>query len=575
MMTVIFNEGITFMKIHILIIIYICTGVALLGQTNESGTNTPSTNTTAMTSETGTNTTKVQTSADSDDSDDAPVIRMQVVATKTPKRISDTAADVTVITEEDLSASGAESVGEVLRANGIVVTENKSSRTVGDLIYVQGLDPTKLLILIDGQRVRPGAMGSITALSRVSLSSIKRIEIVKGPNSYLWGSDAMAGVIYIETKKGDAAKGFHGNIGGSYKNNFYLDADNHLVRPYAEFSYAVPSASFTLGGSFEYGNMWLSPYTLKTIPGYPEEYKVRNERDAYRNFDIHAGSKFHFADIHALNLSGSYQQERSPLQEGSIEKNEFRKIMGNIAYQLYPNASLDISVRSGINYDAAKRVAHSQYLDDYYLFHNDEIMAVYYLNDTVAFKGGYAFELEHFNEKHNRKTYNQQNHALFFGGDIKVREPVDLDVTAGARYQMNMRGATGFSENTILNSLSPQLGVVFKPVTILALKGNIGHSFKAPDLRTAFRDYFDHSWFFLGPNPNLKPESSWGYSAAVEFLPFKQLSFNAGIYRNDLKNLIAHDETGDYYKTLPLMTPVNIGRAYTWEIGRASCRERV
>ena len=178
--------------------------------------------------------------------------------------------------------------------------------------------------------------------------------------------------------------------------------------------------------------------------------------------------------------------------------------------------------------------------------------------------------MEYFKES-NIKSYNQQNHALFFGGDVDIDSVVDIDITAGVRYQVNLRDASGFSDASPLHSISPEFGIVLKPIDMLAIKGHVGHSFKVPDLIVAFRDYFDHTWFFAGPNPDLKPESSWGYSGAVEVYPLENMAFSAGIFRNDLKNLIAYDmNTGEYYNNLPVHKPINIGKAYTWGVNASA-----
>lgn len=498
-------------------------------------------------------------------------IEMQVVASKVAKRITDTSADVTIIDEEELEKRAGSSVTDVLREHGIVALDDSSSRKSGDAVYIQGLSSDKLLIVIDGQRVRDGTMGSISALKRIPLSSIERIEVIKGPSSFLWGSDAMAGVIYIQTKKGSGEEGLRGSLGSSYKNNFYFDDDNHFTQTYLNLNYGWANGnSVWFGSSVEYGNTWVSPYTITTLP-LPEgnvEYKVKNERDDFLNFDVYGGVKFDFLDINSMEITSRYQQEYSPLTDKSVEDNDFKKFMANVNYKLYALDNLDIALTTGVSYDAEERVSHNQSLNDYYVFNNTELLGVYYLNDIFTLKGGYGFDLELFDEVHNNKIYNQQTHALFFGGDadIDTSANVDIDITAGVRYQATVRDVTDFGNSDVLHSVSPEVGVVIKPLDWLGVKLHVGHSFKVPELLTAFRDYFDHTWFYAAPNPDLKPESAWGYSGSLEFYPLEGLTFSVGAFRNDLKNLIAFADTDEMYNGVEVQKPINIGKAYTWGI---------
>ncbi len=499
---------------------------------------------------------------------------MQVVASRIPKRISDTAADVTVIGQEQLKASGSTDITDILRENGIVAIDSMGSRKDGDQIYIQGMDSSRMLIIIDGQRVRGGSMGGITALKRLPISSIESIEIVKGPSSFLWGSDAQAGVIYITTKKGSGQSGLHGSAGIIYKNNFYLDNDNNFVQPYFNLSYGWDTGSAWLGSSFEYADSWLSPYTVFPIPlpTGTQYYNVKNERENYINFDIYGGFNINISDKHNLEFTTKYQQEVSPIRDmyTTVDDNLFRKFMGNISYTYYILDNLDLNLSTGISYDEENRTSHNQRLQDYYIFNDNEAFVAYYLNDMFTLKGGYTLDFQYFKESED-KSYNQQNHDFFFGTDIDIDTVIDIDITAGVRYQLNLREASGFTDNDPLHSFSPELGIVIKPHEMVAIKGNVGHSFKVPELITAFRDYFDHTWFYVGANPDLQPESSWGYSGVVEVYPLKNMSFSAGIFRNDLQNLIDYDyNTGIYYNSLPVYLPINIGQAYTWGVNAAA-----
>ncbi|MFI3258440.1 MAG: TonB-dependent receptor, partial [Spirochaetales bacterium] len=388
------------------------------------------------------------------------------------------------------------------------------------------------------------------------------------------GSDAQAGVIYVTTKKGSGQEGFSGSAGALYKNNFYFDEDNTLVQPYVNLNYGWDGGYAWLGSSFEYGYGWLSPYTLTpmVLPEGTVDYKVKNEREDYINFDIYGGVNIDISDNHNFEVTTKYQQETTPIKDmdTTVEESLFRKVMGNIDYTWYALDNLDVNLSTGISYDEENRTSHNQRLSDYYIFNDNEAFAAYYLNDIFTLKGGYTLDVQYFQESAD-KAYAQQNHAVFFGGDADIDTVIDINVTAGLRYQLNLREASGYTDTDPIHSLSPEFGIVVKPIDMIAVKANVGHSFKVPELVTAFRDYFDHSWFYVGPNPDLQPESSWGYSGAIEVYPLDNMSFSAGIFRNDLENLIDYDyNTGIYYNSLPVYTPVNIGQAYTWGVNASA-----
>lgn len=131
-----------------------------------------------------------------------------VTANRIPTKRSDTAANVTVISSDQIAANHYASLAEVLRqVNGIVVTE--ASMTRQDLVRIDGDD--RVLVMIDGRRMNmdKGASSnraSIDLKTIASMKNIERIEIVKGAGSALYGSDAVGGVINIITKKGKAVK---------------------------------------------------------------------------------------------------------------------------------------------------------------------------------------------------------------------------------------------------------------------------------------------------------------------------------------------------------------------------------
>ena len=116
-----------------------------------------------------------------------------VTATRTDRTLAETVVATEVINREQIESSGASTAADLLETHPGVSTEQSFA---GVAIRLQGLNPEHVLVLIDGQRVIGRKDGAID-LSRYPVDWIERIEIVKGPSSVLYGSDAMGGVINI------------------------------------------------------------------------------------------------------------------------------------------------------------------------------------------------------------------------------------------------------------------------------------------------------------------------------------------------------------------------------------------
>ena len=133
--------------------------------------------------------------------------RVVVTATKTERVLADVPVETSLITKEQIEDSNAQTVSDLLKYTpGISIGMGKDSDQPGNLNWRAtfrglSLDSGYGLILVDGQRVKGGGMGETGyGINQIPPEMIERIEVVKGPGSVLYGSDAMAGVVNIITK---------------------------------------------------------------------------------------------------------------------------------------------------------------------------------------------------------------------------------------------------------------------------------------------------------------------------------------------------------------------------------------
>ncbi|HLZ87922.1 MAG TPA: TonB-dependent receptor plug domain-containing protein, partial [Puia sp.] len=149
-----------------------------------------------------------------------------VTATKYPVKQSLTGKVLDIITREQLEKSAGKQLTEVLNTQaGVVVAGAQNNLGSQQSIYLQGADAGKTLILIDGiPAYDPSGTNTAFDLNLINTDQVERVEILKGSQSTLYGSDAVAGVINIITRKGagkaltasgTAAGGSYGTFKGS------------------------------------------------------------------------------------------------------------------------------------------------------------------------------------------------------------------------------------------------------------------------------------------------------------------------------------------------------------------------
>jgi len=145
----------------------------------------------------------------------SPII---VTATRTAQTTDQTLASVTVITREEIDRRRATSVQEVLRGvPGLgIATNGGLGKTTG--VFLRGTNSDHVLVLVDGIRIGSATLGR-AAFQDIPIDQIERIEVVRGPRSSLYGSEAIGGVIQIFTRKG----------GGALKPSFSAGGGSHAT----------------------------------------------------------------------------------------------------------------------------------------------------------------------------------------------------------------------------------------------------------------------------------------------------------------------------------------------------------
>jgi vitamin B12 transporter len=148
----------------------------------------------------------------------APAEAVVVTASRTPQRVDQALAQVTVIDRTRIEAAAGRSLAELLASESGVQFWSNGGLGKAASVSLRGLESRHTLLLIDGVRYGSATLGT-PSWDNIPLDAIERIEIVRGPMSGLYGSDAVGGVVQIFTRRGQ--QGFHPEVGATVGSRRY------------------------------------------------------------------------------------------------------------------------------------------------------------------------------------------------------------------------------------------------------------------------------------------------------------------------------------------------------------------
>jgi vitamin B12 transporter len=461
-----------------------------------------------------------------------------ITATRTETPLIELANSITVIDSAEIVNSKKDNVMDLLRDEyGVNVVQQGGPGKLAN-VFMRGGGPDHTLVLLDGIEMNMlSDPGNTYDFSNLPTDNIKRIEILRGPQSTLYGSNAMAGVINIITKTGT------GN------NKYYVSAEGGTYNTY-KFNTGI-------NGTFNIFNYQLNLSRMKTngFSSASSRYG-NNEKDG------------------ASNVIGSFKTGLNLI-------NGFKL---NLFYQ-YTNGDADYDQHGGILGDDPTYI--------YKLEENSLRLETVYSNHSNTWKGKagvsyirnvrrYSYDSTFVNPSSSSSIYDGRKIKLDIQNTFNIVKPFSL--TFGLEHERETSSSSYFLFNTnsisssifpskhfttqgvfiegqssILNRLFVNLGLrydyhdKFKDATTYTiapafiiwetgtkLKATYGTGFKAPSLYNLFDP-------FTG-NKNLSPEKSTGWDAGIEqFLFGNKLTIGATYFRNNFSNLFGFDEN---YRTI-------------------------
>jgi len=441
-----------------------------------------------------------------------------VTATRTPVPVEDSLAPVVVIDRAEIEQSFALDVADLLRFHaGLEIARNGGPGQLTS-VFIRGAESDHSLVLIDGVKVNPGTAGG-AALQNISPQLVERIEVVKGPRSSLYGSEAIGGVINIITRRGP--EGRAASLGAA--------AGKYDTRA------ASAGASWRAGGAG-------AGATLVTLSsdGFPTQRGSDDDR-GYDNDTVSAwiATPAGPLDIEASYWSASGNTEYSDFFAAPQDQdydNELARLgvswmLGDWLSSLTLSRFVDEIRQGELAFDPSDFVRTERESADW---QNDLDLASWLrltagVTVTREETSGrsYGTPLEHVPgagqaDRDETAGYLQAGFDLGRHRFIAAGRHTDSDVFGGVNT-WNLAWGAGLTDT-------------------LSLSAGAGRGFRAPSTADLYA---------FGGNPDLDPEVSRSWDAALTWRPGGPHEFSVGVFRTRIDELIQYVDPDGFSGPLP------------------------
>jgi vitamin B12 transporter len=448
-----------------------------------------------------------------------------VTATRVEQPISEVIGAVSVITRSDIDRRGARSVQDLLRGEtGLGVVNNGGLGKLSN-VFLRGADAEQVLVLVDGVRVGSATSGT-TAFELIPVDQIERIEIIRGPRSSIYGSDAIGGVIQIFTRRASAPSmslgyGSHGTSSVS-----------------GNFGAASESAWISLGSNYLESDGFNSCSGAPFPPGggcFTDE----PDADAYRNTSgsLRTGYRWTRAEVEATALYAAGTTE----YDGSFaNENDFVQRVVSLRGKLDPTESWSVSLMLGESRDQ-----HDNFFDDPMLA------------DERVFSS--RFDKQRSDASLQSDWHLAHEQILTLGSDyyddevqsdvlFEQRSRDNLGVFAQYQVQLGahrlLASARTDDNEQFGRHETGSFGWKWALSERWSVTGGWGTAFGAPSFNDLYYPGFS--------NPDLDPETSESYELGVGWAN-AGVSASLGVFENRVEDLIVYDAT--------IFAPNNLNRA--------------
>ncbi len=468
-------------------------------------------------------------------------------ATRTEQALKNVPMPVTVIKGTDIQRMGALRLNEVLaEQTGIQVIQDHGSG-----VQMQGLSTDYVLILIDGEPVIGRTKGNID-LTRLVVGNIDRIEIVKGPSSSLFGSEAMGGVINIITKKGGET--LSGSLRARYRRYNTLDLSAEAGRQHRKLGWYVFGNRMSSDGYFAKGATSSITKTIAPFTGYTASGKL-----SYRfspSLELIVNARFFNEDQHnrkqvEVNAASHLIREQTNRKDLSLTPTLYWTLAPGKRFQIR-NYITSFRTRSLYEYQHNNEVYDDSYFSQF--FNRSEIQYDHRFNTrhTTTLGVGNILEGVDATRYESSNTFNQ-----FYGfAQHQWQLLQHINITGGFRYDKHNQYADRFS---------PKLAAGWNISRTWSIQASVAGGYKAPTFEQLLLNFTNPTvgYTVVGTNVAarairkleeegqiqqilidpatigaISAESSLAYNVGFKFQPGRRLLFQANLFRNNITDMI-------------------------------------
>lgn len=499
-----------------------------------------------------------------------------VTATRTENDVKKVPASTQVITQEDIKRGGATSVRNALSMYANIFQKSKV-RGGGHDIIIRGMETKHSLVMVNGRRISNEAdangLGNAMSLDRININDVEKIEIVRGPSSALYGSEAMGGVLNIITKPSkeqtlltglehtseDTSHWWHADTGRIGNFSMTLDARFNKINrsmldtatesdPYGTAQTYNASLNYYVN-DHSYVNAYMDYYSqhLKTDMGTP----------AMKPITLTTSSGMSLSGQAMLEGTGSkaFKQKNYGISwNGKTDKNDWQiqAYMSKFNWSTTSNTKVLGSIPPAgmagmFNYLLQKKNTYDFNHDEHNMWaiegrdslrvndHHRVTFGAEYVKDKVAGTGlgSNGDGVHSITENGKTKLSSEKtlsSYAAYLQDEIEYGK---WFIVPAIRYDHH----SAYGSHT-----SPKIGVTYNATDHFRIKANYGDGFKAPSVSQLYYDLDMEmgrgNWVHLTGNPNLKPEKSKSWDLGVE-AEFGKGYGSLTYFDNDVDNLIA------------------------------------
>ncbi len=438
---------------------------------------------------------------------DDPADEVVVTATRDAQRLGSTIQHTSVITEREIRTSQAVDLPTLLRREaGLEFTQNGGIGRVGGL-FIRGANPNQALILVDGVRINAATTGG-TQIDQLLLDEIERIEIVRGPGSALYGSDAIGGVVQIFTKRGRGAPAPNATIGfGNEGTQRYALGYGGNAGPW----------QFSVNGSYFRTDGFSSLVTNASPTANPDD-------DGYKNLSGSAMATYHFNERNRAGFSLYTSQGSSQFDNAFAASRDDRDTGKSTV------SSAAVFTQNQFTELWTSRLSLSQGVD---LFRNElngrQTDFFKTQNQMLTWQNGLAIAAGQ-NVTLGAETLEQKvNSTVAYTRDARTVNSAFGGYT-GTFGRSSLQGNVRYDHYSDFGGKASYLaGYGYQLLDSLRATASYSRGFRAPSFNELFFPNFG--------NPNLQPEEAKAIEGGLQYAAGAQLA-RLAVYRTAYDNLI-------------------------------------